>query len=449
MAKQTFFERNKRKGLLALLLLLLRWRKGTVPLLVMLLLVMFLFIAPNNLSTLVLYRIAQLPGGWRVAAAITWAGGLVGVDFGFSGLSDSRSFVDLMAAFEAAREGRGDRLFRGGQGARPPERSSLDMLVPAELEKIAGPVTGKVSGGETVNGIMTPDESRDTESHVELTQADLSGERLAQLAAGAGGRVPEAFAGGFGPPGSVIPFATSNFFAGPPPGRFAQPGDALSVRMQREATTARGRRSRATEARAAQSRRNGAHAVPTRASRRAFVQLTDGRSRTMMARDPICTVWNGCPPEYAQNNVAAVFDGNAAGLGAGRVIDPGRAVPGLSGVNTPNANIPSTNDLNELDEEARKLQRWAEQCRQANDKYLGTRDNPGPETQAMKDIQRISNEMNAACSGGGCSKSKAAKCKRMGEQMRARCHDLDNQMYQHYLECPLMQQDGPYQHQAC
>ena len=54
MAK-TFLERNKRKSALALLLLFLRWRKGTGPLLLVVLLLMLVFIAPPNML------------GWMVA----------------------------------------------------------------------------------------------------------------------------------------------------------------------------------------------------------------------------------------------------------------------------------------------------------------------------------------------------------------------------------------------
>ncbi len=50
----------------------------------------------------------------------------------------------------------------------------------------------------------------------------------------------------------------------------------------------------------------------------------------------------------------------------------------------------------------------------------------------------------------GCgSESQARQCDNQGTNMSKLCNDLDSEMQAYYNECPLMQQDGPYQHYNC
>src|SRR5688572_15591337 len=121
----SFFERNKKKGALALLLLFLKWRKGLAPLLLIVALLMMMSFAPGNLLGICLSGIARVPGGAHFAAAVTWSASKAGIEVGgvprqqtykeyvaafrlagtqgFAGLLQKRSFKDLIDAFKAAK----------------------------------------------------------------------------------------------------------------------------------------------------------------------------------------------------------------------------------------------------------------------------------------------------------------------------------------------------------
>lgn len=453
----TFFEKNKRKSALALLLLFLRWRRGLGPLLLMVMLVMFVFIAPANLMGVMVDGISKLPGGARAAAGITWMAGRLGL---WQGAGDT-SFEDLMAAFKAARADRSAaaglwRNILGPGGGTAGSSIGLVRGSKADLDDGAAGLGSKVTGGSSIGGVMTPGEAREGAEGVEIRDGDLAGERA--------GAVQSAFAGGAGGSGLTgrmgagLPdasgsgaYAGSNFFSGAnTSASFDRVQSALNSGTAGQAATpkvsAQDGRIQRNPNRSADTRSGfGANRNPIRRGVRALAQLADGRSRTQMARDPYCTVSNGCMPEYASTNAGAIYDGNAVGVAAGGILTSGAAAPQVDGITVPNPNVPSDGNLGALDEEARKLAEDAAACDAARAKYADQK------AAKMQRIQTLSDEMNSMdCGGGGCdSKSKAKKCKAKGNQMKAACRDLDLVMEAEYNECPLMQQDGPYQHQSC
>lgn len=240
----SFFERNKRKSALALLLLFLKWRKGLAPLLLIVALLMLFSFAPGNLMGICLSGLARLPGGAHVAAVVTWSASKVGLEVGgiphqsayrdyvaafrlageqgFAGLLQKRSFKELIDAFHAARYDRNaalNLLFHNTGGSAKPG-SGLDM-VKGNVNEGTAPV--KVAGGKSVAGVATPDEAKDVaERGVSLDEADLEGERAGMVesafAAGELGKLsPDQLLGGSGA------FASKAFFSGGP-GAFGSAG---------------------------------------------------------------------------------------------------------------------------------------------------------------------------------------------------------------------------------
>lgn len=450
----TFFEKHKRKSVLALLLLFLKWRRGLGPMLLMVMLVMFIFIAPANLMGIMVDGLSKLPGGARAAAGVTWIAGRLGL---WQGAGEA-SFDELLAAFRAARADRGasSELWRGILGPGGGAVSSIGLVRGSKEDLNASANLGaKIKGGGSIGGIMTPEEAGKGAQGVEIRPEDLQGERAGLVqsayAEGAGGSgltgrlragLPDAVGSGA--------YAGANFFSG---ANTAASFDKVQAALDSGATgkaatpkvSAQDGKLRKNSNTKADTRSGfGANRNPIRKGARALAQLADGRSRTQMARDPYCTVSNGCMPEYASTNAGAIYDGNAVGPMAGGILTSGDAAPRVDGISVPNSSTPSDSQLADLDEEARRLQEDAAKCQAAREKYADQK------AYHMQRIQVLSNTMNSMDCGGGCgSKSKARRCERIGGEMKAECRQLDRVMEAEYNECPLMQQDGPYQHQSC
>lgn len=463
-----FWERNKRKSLLALLLLFLRSRKGLALALVMVMLLMLLSVGSTGMLGFRVGAVARFLGGARLAAAAEWLASRMGLDLEGSGRP---TFEGLMAAFKAAKDDRNAGwgvFFRGGSGS-PAGASGVDM-VRGKPEDLAGAeATAKIKGGDSVSGISNPDQAAEAASGVEIADRDMSGERAGVIQAGFGmganGNEQAAGSDAAGRAallaklGGAGAFAGKGFFDGssgaPSTDRLKSALEGTSVPLAESAKVKgfAGKLSKKAIEEAKTKRGRAAHGNALRqcsGAKCAFRQLADGRSRTMMARDPNCTALNGCPNEYATTNTGAVYDGNKVGPAAPGVITAeAGAAPKLGDVDMPN--VPSDAELDNYEREADQMEKDAEACRKADEKYMSSRDNEFGYSESDKqgEIQDISKQMNAACAGGGCSKSKAKKCKKMGNRMKAACGQLDKIMEAHYNACPLRQKDGPYAHQNC
>lgn len=480
-----FFEKNKRKSWLALLLLLLRGRKGAGALLLLVFLMMFLFVLPQNaLSLFVAGIAAKLPGGAGIARRLSGGG---------------TDFSNLMAAFRAAKDQRnaGWGVFfdadaaKRGRGARG-ESSSIDMIKGGREDFLAGSNLGagnKVKGGETIGGIMTPEESAKSANGVAVSAEDAGGEREAQLASmggsmlgpsvggknfwqngllkisaglgafgfgkgeSSGARLDMSGGAGAGGAGSTAgAFAGKGFFSGGTGASNADPaGQGLSgtvppggaIGSGKLPGAARGRLAAelakaSNTTRLAASTRSAAACV---GSRCAFHQLAAGRTSMMLSRDPICTASNGCPPEFAATNSGTSFDGNTipSGPDAPKVItsgDPATA-PVIDGITTPNVNVPDVSQVDQYQQEAEQLQRDANACRDVDAKYNDQ------ERQLRSDMHDIGDAMtDRGCGDGSCSRSKARWCKGKANELKAKCRELNDVEYNHCLECPLRARQG-------
>ncbi|HAM35569.1 MAG TPA: hypothetical protein DEB40_02050 [Elusimicrobia bacterium] len=459
-----FFERNKKKSLLGLLFLLFRKRKTLAALLLVAVMLSFVFIAPSNFA-------GGFFGSSRAAAALAWVAAKLGMG-GVLGTSGEISFGSVLKAFRSAQQGKdiawSDILGRGGAASA---NGSSVSLVSGNAQEfgLAGSGLTRAAGraARSVNGILNPEDAEKGGEGVALEEGDLTGERARQLAgadrglgyAGPGGWHNEFGASGSGNMGSARQFggaagpggraagsagstayAGRDFFSGgvaAGSGRGDNVTSAFSGTKVPGAGRAKiqagneGHLSRAVVAKASTERRQALNHNVMSASKGPFAQLADGRARAQMAREPICTAENGCPSEYAATNVGAVYDGNRVGPGAPDVLV---AVP-VDGSSL--VNVPSDAQLQGYIDEARQAEINAQKCKDAQNTYGPREDDLSAQLQAKAD------ELNAMdCGGGGCSKSKARRCKAKGNEMKAVCVQLYDVQCQHIMACPLTAGDG-------
>jgi hypothetical protein len=453
-----FLQKNKRKSVLALLLLLLRWKKGALPALLMVLLLMLVFILPPNILGIMVGALDRAPFGKGAAAAISrWAK-----------LDTKGGFEDLMVALRHARQGGGWNAFSGGRGGHAAPSDSLGMVRGSKTDLIGSTrIADRIQGGSSINGVLTPEQAQDGGSAVELRQDDMQGERA--------GWVQTAYAGGFGGMGGTSGMgATGGMTAGYGPGAGKSEGAGMGPYAEKGLFAGKGPKVNANEllrsalnsakvpviatkrvaAQGGRLSRDAAQGNKTKQrgmvnvtrglmQTRALAQLADVRARDEVSRDPLCTAFNGCPPEYASVNTGAVYDGDKLGPTAPGVLMsemPVFAVDGITGA----PQIPNETDLRQMQDEVNRIEREAKQCEEADVRYKPE------EGQYTREIESASQEMNEiGCGGGGCSSSKAKKCKRIGDRMKSACRSLDTVMRNHYNDCPLMKDDGPYQAQDC
>ncbi len=372
-----FWERNKRKSVWALLLLLLRWRRGVLPLLLVLLFIMFAFVAPSNLMAYFARGLAGLPGGARLAAGISWAGARLGLG-GFG--SEAHSFGELLAAFRAAKDARSagwGSIFRQGSagwGAGGYGGDSTGM-VRGDLNAAAGGANlgAKVQGGSSISGILTPNEAKEAGGAVELVPADLAGERAGLVnsayAESAGRVTGKRFAAGFsdaagvfgaGLSESVGPYASQAFFSSaghaPSPNNVRSTLSDASVPIAGQTNTAT-RRPIGWAAPNAKTARAASTARDYRLKGgRAIAQLVTGRNAGLMSTAPVCSLGSGCPPEYATANIGGVYDGGTLGTGligtgssaAGntpRILTGPVAIDGIAVPTMPDPNVDLGSDM--------------------------------------------------------------------------------------------------------
>lgn len=408
----TFLERNKKKGLLAALLLFLRRRKAASLSLLVMLLSSTLFVSPS-------YILLSVPGGTRLAAGVAWIAQQAGADASRwgPGFGERRSFHELMAAFRAAKEagsaravGWGAFFARVGEGGAAADSLGMVKGSRKDLEGMSG-------GVRSILGVLSPEEAKSNpdQEGVALSEAELAGERE--------GFIKGAFAGGFlrGLLGG------SDFIgAGSRPGDRASGGlDATGKAAVPKTVIQRGAKGTLSSARASAMEtraRNGAAAARSLGSKRAFTQLAEGRGRAAIATSPNCN--DDCPGEFAATNTGAVYDGNAV---SGTGIDI-LTVPKLGdGFDIPNADL-----AQDYQDDAEQMTEDAEKCKELDEEY-------GPEENRLNaEMEAISKQFeDMDCGSGGCSKSKAKKCKALGDDLKAKCSEYMGVRCEHTRKCPL------------
>ncbi len=451
--KSNFLSRNKKKSLLAALLLFLRERKVLTLLVFLVFIASSVFLSPS-------YWITGLPGGTRLAAGVAWIAGKMGVDVSQWGLGGGRhSFHDLTAAFASAKAnsgkgaigwgaffglGRSPVAAEGGQDSLGFVKGSKSDLESRRASSKAASGAGAGAADSGVAGAVSPEEAKADKNAnvVALGPNDVGGERE--------GWVRNAFAGGFvgGLLGGAVagaagggeaalsggPFASKGFFAGKggaaaDPNGLAKNGlstlTPIAVPKSRIQGAANGKlssyRSNALQTRAMQ----GAAAASSIGDNRAFTQLAEGRGRAALATTPNCTP-PGCPGEFATTNTGAVYDGNrVGGAGTGLII-----APTVDGVQTPN--IPDAGIAQGYENQANQMDADAKKCQALDAQYGPT------ELSLNQQMSSLSEQFKSAgCGSGGCSKSKANYCKGLGDRLKSTCNQYMNARCSHTHACPL------------
>lgn len=446
-----FFDRNKKKSLLGLLLLWIKENRTLSALLLVVALASFLFVAPSAM-------VLNLPGGTRLVAGIAWLAERMGVDtskWGFFARGGAHSYDDFIAALRHAKEN-GSRPAGWGAffGKNPDGRggaggpSSLDMVQGrrSDLEG-GGYPKGKLPEGKDVAGIMNPEDMKDAEDGVSVDEELLAQQRGALVRdANAGGFAPGArdllgFAGraGLDGPTSVGAgaYVGKGTFGGGS-GAGTRPGDNIrgALATTDPGTAPRPRIQGATQGRLSRARAASISARVQRGiqsqsvnSHRAFAQLADGRGRAAIATTPNC-VPPGCPGEFATTNTGAIYDGNAV-TGSGTDI---LSAPEVDG-STPQ--IPDTSVADGLMQDASQLEKDAKKCRELDEQYRDS------ENAAMAQMQAESDKFESMnCGSGGCSKSKAKRCKAQGNRIKQACRDYARIRNEHTNACPLTRGKG-------
>lgn len=307
-----FLERNKKKGLLAALILFLR-RGKTVPLLLLIVMLASALVATPS------YFLIDLPGGSRLAAAVAWAAQKAGVDTSGWGLGGKRSFSELTSAFRAAKTAGSARSIGWGTFfGRPPE-----LGVPNSLEMVKGSrkdlegMAGGPAGGASVKGVLTPEDAKAMRGAdgVAISAGDLGGEREGFL----GGVMKGLFGGGGG--GAEVlggAFAGKGFFSG----RAGAGGraddreraalDSVGKVNVPRSSIAGGTAGRLSSMRAREINARalaGGKAAKSLGSNLSLTQLAEGKGRATLAVDEC--VPPACPHEFAAAQTGAIYDGNA------------------------------------------------------------------------------------------------------------------------------------------
>ncbi len=318
-----FLKRNKDKSVLAALLLLLRQRKILTLLLVAVLLTSGLLAAPSSL-------IISLPGGTRAAAGIAWLAQKAGLDVSRWGLGSDRrrSFGDLLAAFQAAKERSsslpGWSAFFAGNGvlggaAGSAGQGSLDFVRGSKSDLIAG--GGAAAGGKGASptgfaGAVDPADARNDRNAgvVQLDAGDVGGRREGWMkSAFAGGFLKGLFGGGAGGAGGASGSGDAGALSGGAyagKGFFNGGGGAASADSKWDALLQNGLAG------------TGTTAVP----KGRIIAGTASRVSAMRARAAASRAMSGAAMAASLNNGHSAYVQLAAGSGFAKYADtPGRA----------------------------------------------------------------------------------------------------------------------------
>ena len=472
----TFFERNKRKGTLAALLLLLRRGKGVVALLVL---------------VAVLSGVFVLPGGMRVP----WADKAL-VKMGFA--TRSGDFSGMTRAMRSARQddqdwtigGLGRRLI--GRSLYTPNASSSMELVLKKVERKDN-ASSSVGSPQSVSGVMRP-EDVGKGGAVELTRDEFLGGlvRSANAAAMASGG-PMADGGKLADGGQMAQNLEMASASNPGDGllghalAFASvPGAGAASELPKKA--AGGKIDKLRSYSIGQSLMNFYGEDPQRSGKKTFYGLAEARAYSVTAAQPLCADSNNCPKEYAANTAGLVFDGGTSHADVMSNTELGE---------TSSPNVPDQKSIKPIVDESKQyyddvqdcdaVDQWAqgggalsqsvknanaqpykgktmqEMCQaqwsQVTDQTFITPQTPFSERVLMDEMQHQSCKMNCnlndiphhpectkwagtacrSCDSGSCDRDTAKACKEYGAQMKAVCNVLNCVFHLKHTACPLAQ----------
>lgn len=429
-----FLKRNKKKGSLALLLLFFQRGKGLGPLLALLLLLSFVFIAPSSVFT-------HAP--WLEAMAKR-----IGLRSGLGSGADSSElagFADGVSAGRPSMRGLGllGGIFGLGRGGvNQYGKSTVDMVKAGK--DLASRANGEAEdkyydgvgkgAGKTVDGVLRPEDSKKLEGGVSLSEDEMQNGLLAEAFAGQvqGGEGMEALSelrnrngGGSG----ALLARASDGKADLMKGAFG------SARLLGGTLNPKGSGGKMSNLRGGGPRlaRGNSSLAKGAGSQTVMYQLAEGKAYSVAAAPPPghCDP-GGCPAEFASNAGGVVFDGGRMKgdiLSSEEFGDPGISVPDQGQIDT-------------LIDQANQAEQDAKKCEEAEETYGAT------ERQKLEDIQNLSDRLNSMnCASGGCSKSKYRACMAVGNQMRAKCHEYNAVASQKAAACPLM--EGKFQAMDC
>ncbi len=423
-----FLKRNKKKGALAFLLLLFQRGKGLGPLLVLLLILSFMFVAPSG-------TLLHVP--W-----LDEIGKRLGLR---SGLGSDQDSSDLAGFADGVRGGKGvpaglgliGGIFGLGRGANQYGKSTVDMVKGGkELGGGESYVDGVAKSGKSVGGVLRPEDSNKIENGVALSEDEMQGGLggqgdLAKAMQGGEGlkELRERLAGGTGASSSGFTpraadrgsdmmrnaFGNSKLPNGLSPKGAS--GSQLGWKNSGRPSAAMGKSSLSGAA----------------GSKSVMYQLAEGKAYSVAAAPPPGHCDPGaCPSEFASNAGGAVFDG---GRVKGDILT-------ASEFGDPGINVPDQSSIDTLVQQAQQSEQDAKKCEAAEEQY-------GPqERQHMEAIQNYSNQLNAMdCGSGGCSKSKYQACMAVGDKMRGECNQYNSVAALKAQACPLM--DGKSSQMDC
>ncbi|MDD5656408.1 MAG: hypothetical protein PHF00_04040 [Elusimicrobia bacterium] len=413
-----FLRRNRKKGLFALLLMLLGERKAVLPLLLVAVMLSFVFVAPENFAGNV----------WVRTRAAAWVGARLG-------LSDAAHFADLLRAFRSAQSARSlswSEIFSRGGGADGAPASSVALVrgAAAEFGLVGGASRGQA---RSIRGILTPEDAGQGARGVALDE-----ESLARALAGEalrGGRADDSALGG---PAYAIRKTVG--IAGAGTGVADNVKEAFDGVAVADAGSGRGiagspgRLSRMAAAKLSLELRRAVTRNYAASGRSAFAQLADGRARTQMAAEPACKGANGCPSEFAATNVGAVYDGNRVGASAPKIMTA-PMVDGDKGV----GGVPGEAQMRGFADEAQQTQDKVGRCSLAERTYSPLEQDVSTQLKQRRD------NFQSSCTGGGtasCSMARYRGCLDKGREIIRLCRRFYSLQHQHCMACPLTAEEG-------
>lgn len=413
MAEPTaFFERRKeqRQSEAGGLRQSLRWRNGLAPLLAVAGLVMVLFIMPPDIADALFRGVSKVPGGAAAARLFAKASGRLGSGAGGGG---QPAFSGLLAAMKAAKDSRGSgwgAFFRGGAiGSGSGDSLSMVRGTPAGAALGPANLGEKIKGGDSVAGILTPKEARESGAAVALAPGDISGARAA-VARSTGGLE------------GATAYARPGLFEDGD-GRAVNPdllGATLgSAAVPKAAGQARGAAANVKPGSFAVGGAGGSARQYQRKGGVVLGQLVMARNAALISSKPMCQASNGCSSEFAAIASGANYDG--AKLGGGRATGASGGGSGVaSGLNgsgsapamlsapvpVDGASVPAVPDtgsalpgsaapgaaLRTGPMDPRRCRQALDECRQEHELYRGDFD------QQTAKLKRLTDQLPKACS---------------------------------------------------
>jgi hypothetical protein len=430
-----FLQRNKKKGSLAALLLFFKRGKGAGPLMLLVGMLSFVFIAPSNI-------LGGIPFFQKIAAKLGLQSALGG-----GGQLPSERMEEILREARARRaklSSPGALFGRGANGGGRYGKSSVGMVKGGDLLADANGKAYDAVGGdaESVDGVLRPEDSKDMKEGVNLSEEELLGGLMAKANAGGlenqEGLTGDDFKADFqGLRGYKGLGSGNSSLGGARP--YDPNADLVKNQMARNKTPGVGRTTniRGTRAGKLSARRfrgisarvSGAMGDARGGNKKVMHQLAESRAYSVSAAPPP----GGCDPGSCGNETASTV--------AGRPFDGSQVADNM--ISAAEFGDPTVSDLPDLDgamAEADKLADDAEACQDAQNKWSNKAD------KSSQEITRISNEINSKCSGGGCKTNKST-CKRLSNEMKAECRTYNGIMDSWAGDCPLM--NSPDKHGGC